>query len=145
MIIFRRNRFFATIFGLKPKPQRHLGWRVGAVTPKIKKGSMLELTITNEQKVTIALNPVTAAGRPAKVDGVPQWTVASGDSQVVPAADGLSAVLVSSDNPGETDINVSADADLGEGVETISDVIKLHVEGARAAALGLTSGTPETK
>lgn len=106
---------------------------------------MLEISITNEQKVKVTLTPVTAAGRPAKLDGVPTWQVSSGDSTVVPSADGLSADLISSDIPGETMFVVSADADLGQGVVNITDSVKLTVEGALATSLGLTAGTPETK
>lgn len=149
MIIFRQNRFFVNIFGRwRPKPhRRNLAWRVGVAQPKTPKHrtDMLEISITNEQKVTVTLSPVTESGRPAKVDGAPSWRVTSGEGQVIPSEDGISAVLVSSDNPGDTEIMVEADADLGAGVETISDVIRLHVEGARAAHLGLVAGNPEPK
>lgn len=106
---------------------------------------MVEITLTNEEKVTVTLAPVTTTGKPASLDGVPTWTVVSGDSTVVPAADGLSAELVSSDTPGDTVFLVEADADLGAGVETISDTITVHVEGARAANLGLIVGTKGPK
>lgn len=99
-----------------------------------------EKTITNEQKVNVTLNPVTATGKPAKLDGAPVWSVISGDSTVVPAPDGLSADLVSSDTPGDTTFLVDADADLGSGVVDVQDTITLHVEGALAANLGLTIG-----
>lgn len=101
---------------------------------------MVEVKITNEQKIPVSLAPVTATGKPAKLDGAPKWSRISGDSEVVPSSDGLSADLVSSDTPGDTVFLVEADADLGEGVETISDTITLHVEGARAANLGLVVG-----
>jgi len=106
---------------------------------------MLEQTITNEQKLPVTITPVTATQKSAKIDGKPTWTVASGDSTLEVAEDGLSANLISADSPGETMIVVEADADLGEGVETISDSIKLTVEGARAINLGLTAGTPIPK
>lgn len=106
---------------------------------------MVEIKLTNEQKVKVSLTPVTATGKPATLDGVPKWTVQSGSAEVQVAPDGLSATLVSPDSPGDSEILVEADADLGEGVETISDVIKLSVEGARATNLGLTVSTPEPK
>ena len=105
----------------------------------------LAVSITNEQKVTVTLKPVTNAGKPAKLDGAPTWTVVSGDSTVTPSADGLSASLVSADNPGDTTYLVEADADLGEGVETIQDTITLTVIGANAANLGLVASPPELK
>lgn len=101
--------------------------------------------ITNEQKVKATLTPVTATGKPAKLDGMPSWAVITGNSQVVVADDGLSADLVSSDDPGDTQILIKADADVGEGVEEISDTITLTVIGARATNLGVAIGTPEPK
>jgi hypothetical protein len=126
-----------------------VGFKFRIFRPELKrtkdKNAMIEVTITNEEKVKITLAPTTSTGKPAKVDGVPTWTVSSGDSTVVPEADGLSAYLVSSDTPGTTEIAVEADADLGAGVVTISDSISLVVAGAQAVRLGLTVGTPEPK
>lgn len=107
----------------------------------------VEVSITNEQKIKASLTPTTGGGKPAQLDpnNPPKWSVISGESTVVPAPDGLSADLVSSDTPGDTVFLVEADADLGDGVETISDTIKLTVLGAKAQNLGLTLGTPENK
>lgn len=105
----------------------------------------IEVAITNEQKVNITVNPVTASGIPAKLDGAPTWTVNSGTSTVEPAADGLSAFLVSGVDAGDTVYTVEGDADLGEGVVNISDTITLHVEAAQAADLGLAAGAAEPK
>lgn len=106
---------------------------------------MLEITITNEEKVKVTLHPVTASGKPASVDGVPTWEVVTGNSTVEPASDGLSADLISSDDPGDTDFLVKADADLGEGVTEISDIVRLSVAGAQAANLGLSADSPVPK
>lgn len=65
--------------------------------------------------------------------------------QVVVDEDGRGALLVSADDPGDTEIIVKADADLGEGVEEISDIIKLSVIGATAKNLGLSASAPELK
>lgn len=133
------------IFGSCPKPKQAVRFDVKFGLPQPKKTQMIETTITNEQKITAALKPVTATGKPAVLDGKPTWTVQSGDSTIVVSEDGLSAELVSSDTPGDTMYLVEADADLGEGVETVSDVIKLTVAGARAANLGLSLGDPVPK
>ncbi len=119
---------------------------VGPVTNKKRKEkTMLEVNITNEQKVTVTLNPVTATGKPAKLDGDPTWEVVTGNATVQPADDGMSAELISADDPGDTDFLVKADADLGEGVIEISDIIRVHVAGAQAASLGLSAGDPQPK
>lgn len=107
---------------------------------------MLEVNCTNEEKVNAHLNPVTSTGRPASVEaGSVVWAVQSGDGTAEPAADGMTCFLVSGDNPGDTVYMVSADADLGQGVQTISDIITLHVAGANAASLGLTADAPVAK
>lgn len=120
------------------------GWKLGLPCCK-PKPMPLDLTITNEQKIEVTLAPVTATGRPAVLDGAPEWSVISGNSTLEVAADGKSAFLVSADDPGDTQFLVKADADLGEGKEEISDTIRLTVAGARAANLGLTAGTPVAK
>lgn len=104
----------------------------------------LEVTITNEQKVRLTAVPVTATGNPAPLDGPVSFSVISGDS-TVNVLDNLTAELVSGVTPGDTTYLVEADADLGAGVETISDTVLMHVEGARAANLGLSLGVPEPK
>lgn len=110
------------------------------------KGNLkMEVTITNEQKVNVTLVPRTAGGHPAPIDGVPAWAVNSGDGTVVPAEDGLSADLISSDAPGDTVYGVSADADLGQGVTTITGEITVHVVQAEASDLGVTVGAPQPK
>lgn len=128
------------------KPRVRFQFAIGLPKNKPKGNSMpVAVKITNEQKVKVTLTPVTDTGKPAKLDGTPTWEVVSGNATVEVAEDGLSATLVSADDPGDTQFLVKADADLGEGVEEISDVVTLNVVGATAKNLGLTVGTPEPK
>ena len=107
---------------------------------------MLELNITNEQKVNVTLHPVTATGKPASVDGPPTWSVVAGNGTVNPAADGMSCFIVSSDDPGDTDVQVSADVNMDPNVvTTITDLIRAHVSGAQAENLGLVADDPVPK
>lgn len=103
------------------------------------------ITITNEQKVEVTLAPTTEAGNSATLDGAPVWTVVSGDATLEVAADGLSAFLVSGAADVNSVIEVTADADLGEGVVTLTDTIDLAVVAAEASRLGLVAGTPVLK
>lgn len=120
--------------------------RFGLPTNKHNQGNtMIEVTITNEQKVKATVAPKTASGKPAKIDGTPTWTVVTGEATIEESEDGLSAFLISGDTPGFSEIAVKADADIGEGVEEISQLILLTVEGAKATALGVTLGQPEDK
>lgn len=103
------------------------------------------ITITNEQKVLVTLAPTTEAGNPATVDGVPAWTIESGDAVVEPSEDGMSAYIISGEANVNSVITVMADADLGDGVVNIKDTIDLAVVAASASNLGVVAGTPELK
>jgi len=103
----------------------------------------LTVACTNEQKVKITVNPVTAAGNPAAVDQL-QVTPLSGDGTVGDTGEANSFFLVSG-GAGPTVFRVTADSDLGAGVVPIEDTVTLDVTGALAANLGLTAGTPEPK
>jgi hypothetical protein len=143
------RRLIRSVAAIEAKLDRAIkpsfGFAVGPITRKKKENTMIEINITNEQQVKVTLNPKTETGKPAQVDGAPTWEVITGNSTVTPATDGLSADLISSDDPGDTDFLVKADADLGAGVQEISDVIRLHVAGAMAANLGLSAGEPPPK
>ena len=127
----------------QPEPNGHFAFSVGMAVPKEKK-MPLELTITNEEKIDITVKPITSTGKPATLDGSVIFSVTSG-AGTIEGIDDKSAFLVSPDSPGDTTYLVEADADLGSGVETISDTVLLHVEGAKAINLGLTSGSPVPK
>lgn len=104
-----------------------------------------EVSCTNEQKVKVQVTSIlTAAGNPAQVDGAFQWEAQTGTG-TVEVIDDTSAYLISGDVPGDTIYSVQADADLGEGIVPIVDLITLHVTGAQAASFGFTASTPELK
>lgn len=126
------------------KPRTSFGYKIGQ--PLTKGETMpLELKITNEQQIKVTIKPKTDKEKPASVDGKPTWEIISGNATITVAEDGFSADLVSADDPGDTEVLVKADADLGEGVEEISDIIKLSVVGATAKNLGLVAGPPTVK
>lgn len=107
----------------------------------------LDLLLTTEQKQHVKLNPVTAAGSPATLDGTPVWTVVSGSGTVVADNDGLGAFIVTPDKADGTPTiyQVSADADLGEGVTTIEDTITLSSSNPFASSFGLSADEPVAK
>ena len=142
---------FNQVFGPKHpdhcKKHRAAGFTIcfGLPTTKESKKMPVEVSLTVEEKVTATLKPVTKTGKPAKLDSAPVWSVVSGNGTVVPASDGLSAELLSSDTPGDTVYLVDGDADLGSGVVDIQDVITVHSLGANAANLGITVSDPVPK
>lgn len=82
---------------------------------------MADIT-TDQNYPNVALVITNNRGQPAPVDGIPVW--ASSDSTVLTvnvAADGMSAT-VDTVGAGTARISVTADADLGTGVSTITGV-----------------------
>lgn len=139
----------ARIIRLERKQSRasRFNWSIGMPVNKQdrrKQNIMLDIKLTNEQKIEVRVNPVTATGKAAALDGPVKFSVQSGDCSIE-AIDESAVFIVSSDSPGDSVIIVEADADLGEGVELIQDLIKVSVEGARAASLGLSVGNPVAK
>lgn len=104
---------------------------------------MAEVAMTSEQKVRVTLAPTTATGNPSSLDGAATFTVESGDA-TVENIDELSAWIISG-TAGVSVVSVSADADLGEGVQTITDSITVTVSDPFAANLGLLISEPEPK
>lgn len=100
---------------------------------------MYSIALTNTEKKRVKLNPQTKNNKPAKIDGVPTWTVTDGKATLDVAPDGLSAFVVSADDDaGISHITVLADADLGAGVKDLSEVIEATVTGEAAQSLGIT-------
>lgn len=102
------------------------------------------VSLTSEQKVLVTLTPTTLSGNPAEVEDI-VWSVDSGDATVEPQADPKSAYIISGPNVGASVIRVTADADLGEGVVELQDVVNVDVTSPQAANLGFVVGTPEPK
>lgn len=104
----------------------------------------LELSCTNEEKILITVNPVTAAGKSIPLDGAVAVTITSGDGEVE-VLDDNTFFCVSGNELAPSTFLVEGDADLGDGIVTISDVIVLNVIGAMAKNLGLVAGAPIIK
>lgn len=101
---------------------------------------MFPISSTNEEKVLLSLNPTTAAGNPASVDGIPTWVVVEGDCTVEPSENGLSAYIISGTADVVNIIEVSADADLdADEVRTVTETIIYTVVPAEAQALGIAA------
>lgn len=104
------------------------------------------LILTDVQKVALAIAPKSAAGNPAAVDGVPVWS--SSDETVLTltvADDGFSAEAVTTGKLGTAQVNVTADADLGDGTKTITGVLDVEVKASEAVALDISAGAPTDK
>ena len=101
----------------------------------------MALVLTDLEKVSLSVAFTTAAGNPAVVDGIPVWGTSDETIlSVVAAEDGLTAVVTTVGPLGSAQVSVTADADLGEGVQLVQDGIVLTTEGALASSLGLVVG-----
>jgi hypothetical protein len=104
------------------------------------------MKLTDVQKVVGSIAPKDAAGNPAPVDGIPVWV--SSDTAIVTvtaAPDGMTAVVEAVGALGTAQISVSADADMGGAVTTITALADIEVLASEATALGITFGVPEAK
>ena len=107
-------------------------------TIRIKGENMLLLT--DVQGATLRIQPVSAHGNPAKVDGVPSWSVADSSLLSLDVDDaGLVATIRALGPVGTTQVNVTADADMGEGTRPIAGVLDVQVESGEAVSLAITA------
>jgi hypothetical protein len=104
------------------------------------------LVLPDDKKVGLSVHPVDAKGNPAQLQGDPTWSVADPTiATITPVptegtsyrADLLPGKL------GTTQVNVSGDADLGEGVTTITGLLDVQVVAGQAVSLEIEAGTPE--
>ncbi len=85
---------------------------------------------------TYKIKPVDKAGNTAKLDGAPVWALSDpAMGTLVVAEDGLTAELTPAGALGNCELQVSGDADLGEGVEPIMGVLPLEFVGGKAVAI----------
>lgn len=101
------------------------------------------VTMTSEEKALVTVQPLTAAGNPAPVDGNATWTVTAGTCTVAP--EGQLTAYILSGEPGESTVTVHVDADLGAGVVPVVDTIAVTVTSATAEALQVTIDAPVLK
>lgn len=103
------------------------------------------LIITATQKCSLSISIKDSKGNPAQVDGIPVWSTSNASVlTVAAAADGMSAT-VSAVGPvaASVQVSVTADADLGSGVETLTGLLDVQVIAGEASVLAISSGTPE--
>ncbi len=102
-----------------------------------------QFTMTNSQQLTATIQPVDKKGQPAPVDGIPVW--ASSDETivtVVPADDGLSAVVAAVGPLGSAKVSVTADADLSGAVTAIFGTLDVTITQGQAVGFKITTSDP---
>jgi hypothetical protein len=139
----------------QPEPEPFTPFRVEPEAGFIEMGDIRSMQITDSQQFKITFPaPTDKKGFPAKVqDGSVTITVGNDTATVEPNPDDPTnafSALVKGNRPGADDgsevtaVTISADADLGEGVKTISKAVELMVTSGEATAFGEpTVGTVE--
>lgn len=125
------------------RDQVYLELSIGPVTEQSsnpEEMTMALLTLLDNQQARVSIAPVSKAGNPAKIDGVPVWSSSNADIVVVPEESGLAALVRAAGPIAAGTITITADADLGEGVKPIEGKFNVAVEGGQAADFGISFG-----
>jgi uncharacterized Zn finger protein len=116
------------------------------VSVAINRGDKIVIEMSEEQVVSAEVKPVTAKGNPATVDGEVVWSVSDGTvvSLEVDAADSKKATFtaLAGDGARPCDVVAEFDADLGDGVRTITAIGQIVVKDAEAQTAEVVFGTP---
>jgi hypothetical protein len=110
-------------------------------------GERIMVSFSYSQKVSVEIIPQDANGNPAQVE-MGSVNIASSDESVCrvvrdPDNETKFEILGSNDGTvGVAQIDISADADLGDGVETITGFIGVEITAKHAVGFGMTIGEP---
>ena len=103
----------------------------------------MALILTDVQACALAVAFVDRKGNPASVDGAPVWSVSDPTVLgIIASADGFSADIIAIGPLGNSQVSVTADADLGSGVENVIGVLDVTVVGSRAVAAVVSASAP---
>jgi len=95
------------------------------------------------QTLPLSISIKDKFGNDAKVDGAPSWALSDPSlGALTVAADGLSASLAPAGAVGAFKVQVSADADLGEGVKSILGELDVELLAGDAEVLSISAGEP---
>jgi hypothetical protein len=111
----------------------------------------VDTTVTMEtaQDFTITIDQFTnRRGKPAKVDGIPEWSASDTDRvQLAPSADGMSCRVFSNNLPTDSDtpvrVQMDADSDLGAGRVDIFGVVNVTITQPPATQVNLSVDAPK--
>lgn len=110
------------------------GQKIGVTKMFLKVSEQLPLSIAIKDKF----------GNAAKVDGAPVWALTDPSLGTLTAADdGMSALFVPSGTVGAFKVQVSADADLGEGVKSIVGELDVELLPGEAVSVEISAGQAE--
>lgn len=105
----------------------------------------MAIQLTDIQKVTLSISAVDAAGNSAPIENA-AWVSSNPAVLTVTASlDGLSAVAETVGPLGNAQVQVSADARIGEGEVNLQGILDVEVVASEAVSLNVAAGTPESR
>lgn len=109
------------------------------------KSKAMTTVLTATQQVGGQIEPKDRKGNTAKVEAGSVTYSSSNDAVATVEKDESDETkfTVKAKGTGVAQIDISADADLGEGVKTITGFLGVEVTSAEAAGFGVNVGTPE--
>lgn len=109
------------------------------------KSNIMAVSMTDTQFVTGQITPTNKKGNPAPVEAGSVKITSSNESVAVVTQDvaDQTKFTVTGVAPGVAQIDVSADADLGEGITNITGFLAVEILPAQATGFGITTGTPQ--
>jgi hypothetical protein len=109
------------------------------------KGKNMAVTAFPQQRIPFTLQPVDRKGNPAAVEAgtVEYWTDDEAVATVEEDPTNELAGAIITTGVGVTQLNYTADADLGEGVVAISGFDAIEVKPEAAVGFGITFGEPQ--
>lgn len=97
--------------------------------------------IKPNQKLPISISIQDSRGNPARVDGIPAWSVSNPDlASVEAAADGMSALITPIGPLGSFQAKIEADADLGSGITPLIGALDCEIVAGDASIINMVAG-----
>ena len=136
--------------GKKPKKKDKLTllWVIGPISeqplsgpPTRRNRNMLQLT--NTQQATLSISAVDRKGKKAPIDSIVFTSSDENVATVTADPSDPSKALLKAVDSGTAQVNVTADADLGDGVNTLTGTLDIVVVAGQAVSLAIATGTPE--
>ncbi len=123
---------------------------IGPVEPNLDGGGNVgELTLLEGQRVLVTAKPKSLSGRAARIDGAAVFSTNDRATlEITPGPDPATQAYIAAgplggDPKRTANVRVTADADLGEGVEELIASLDVVILPQKAAVLELELGQPE--
>ena len=101
----------------------------------------MALTLTTTQEAEVLVGYTDKNGNPALIDGTPVWAVSNAEILRIVPTPVPSVVIIQAVGPvGVSQVTVTADADLGEGVRELFAVQDVSVVAGEAVAAAINFG-----